>query len=242
VDTADESLGTLLVGRMASDKLNFHITPSEASVTPIDASSDQGTPAPERAICARVVRRLAARRFTGSAQSAQSRRSRTDLTAPEMRTWSCVAVEGRGMAHLLDESPTRGTEAVAGFRRLKRACAASNSSGAVMVDTAKVQGIASAAEDATPQEARQGLAQAGIDLPSVPEKAWDKMQGWQVMVVVLGAFLIVAALAIILIWKGVDLSDDDNKGLVAIGGTLIGGGLSLLGVGAASGVAAAKGK
>jgi hypothetical protein len=58
-DTAVESLGTLLVGRMASDKLNFHITPSEASVTPIDASSDQGTPAPERAICAGNDRHVA---------------------------------------------------------------------------------------------------------------------------------------------------------------------------------------
>jgi hypothetical protein len=43
-------------GRVASTNLNYRINPSEASVTPINARPDLGTPAPEPAIDAGATR------------------------------------------------------------------------------------------------------------------------------------------------------------------------------------------
>lgn len=115
-----------------------------------------------------------------------------------------------------------------------------------MVDEAKVeqagQQMQAATRDLDDEEKKAALEAAGVPLPTlgdVPESAWQKMLHWQVWSIILTFFLALVAVFVWLIWYGADLvtSASASESAKAVGTTIVGAGLGMIG-GAAAGAGA----
>jgi ABC-type Fe3+ transport system permease subunit len=96
-----------------------------------------------------------------------------------------------------------------------------------------------------PAKTNEAYQAAGFTLPGygdVPDKAWDKMNGWQAWSLLVLMFLVVAAIFVLLLLRGIDLATakDASDTAKAIGSTLIGAALGLIGATAVGAGAAVK--
>jgi hypothetical protein len=92
---------------------------------------------------------------------------------------------------------------------------------------------------------REALAAAGITIPGpgdIPDKAWDKMSGWQVLLVLLVMFVAIIGIFVLLLVWGVDLATAKNAGDTkkTLGTTLVGAALGMIGATAVSAGSAIK--
>lgn len=109
----------------------------------------------------------------------------------------------------------------------------------------EVAEMAARMQDAGPEVTWAAFAQAGIGIPGpgdVPDKAWDKMDGWQVWSLLILMFAVVVGLFVWLLNKGIDISSaaDATEQAKTLGTTIVGAALAMVGTTAVASGAALK--
>lgn len=111
-----------------------------------------------------------------------------------------------------------------------------------MGNDARVDAAAASIREATaklpPNEKQAAAELAGITIPGpkdIPDSAWQRMSGWQVLVLLLVMFLVLVGLFVFLLLLGREMVTAANasESATTLGNTIIGAALGMIGAAAA---------